>query len=158
MDSKFMTRIVLAEDHFLMRQKLKQLLASRADVVVVGEAANGEEALRLTLELQPDLLITDLSMPRLHGLELTLRLQQIHSAARVVIVSVTTEDPYVLAALRNGAQGYVGKDSCREYLLPAIEAVRSGQPYLSPPLDPNLLLRYHESTDSAKAEKLVASE
>lgn len=153
-----MTRIVLAEDHFVMRQKLKQLLASRGDVVVVGEAADGEEALRLTLELQPDLLITDLSMPRLHGLELTLRLQTEHSAARVVIVSVTTEDPYVLAALRNGAQGFVGKDSCREYLLPAIEAVQSGQRYLAPPLDPNLLTHYLESTDVAKADDKFASE
>lgn len=153
-----MTRIVLAEDHFVMRQKLKQLLASRGDVVVVGEATDGEEALRMTLELQPDLLITDLSMPRLHGLELTLRLQAEHSAARVVIVSVTTEDPYVLAALRNGAQGYVGKDSCREYLLPAIEAVRSGRQYLAPPLDPNLLMRYRESPGTEKAEQPVAPE
>lgn len=153
-----MTRIVLAEDHFVMRQKLKQLLAGRGDVVIVGEAEDGEEALRLTLQLQPDLLITDLSMPRLHGLELTQRLQTENSPARVVIVSVTTDEPYVLAALRNGAQGYVGKDSCREYLLTAVDVVQSGHLYLAPPLDPTLLTRSQSSPDAEKSEDTITSE
>jgi len=129
-----MARILLAEDHSEMRQRLKRLLAQEPEFQLVADTGDGLEAARLTLELTPDVLVTDLAMPSLHGLEVTRRVRQQAPHICIVIVSIHADEPYVVEAFRQGARGYVRKDEVGRHLVPAIRAVLAGKPYLSPSL------------------------
>jgi len=129
-----MHSIVLADDHAVVRQSLKRLLNQQADFHLVGESGNGLEALSLVKQLQPDLLVTDLMMPGLNGLEVTRRIRLSFPATRVIVVSVNCDEPYVAGAFRCGANGFVMKTACGRHLVPAVRAVLAGQRYLSPPL------------------------
>jgi two-component system, NarL family, response regulator NreC len=129
-----MLTIALADDHAVVRQGLRALLESDPEFVVVGEAANGIEALELVKRKQPDVLIADLMMPGLDGLETTRRVSRLNLNTRVVILTMLGDEAYLLDALRSGASGYVVKESCGNDLFQAIRDVRSGQRYLSVPL------------------------
>ena len=134
-----MHTVVLADDHPVVRQSLKRLLAQQADLHLVGESGNGLETLQLVKQLQPDLLVTDLMMPGMNGLEVTRRIRLSFPATRVVVVSVNGDEPYVAGALRCGANGFVLKTACGRHLLPAVRAVLAGKRFISPPLnDPTL--------------------
>jgi DNA-binding NarL/FixJ family response regulator len=131
--------IVLADDHMVVRQTLKRLLIEQEDFQLVGESGNGMETLSLVRQLQPELLITDLMMPGLNGLEVTRRIRLSFPATRVVVVSANADEPYVLGAFRCGANAFVLKTTCGRYLVPAVRAVLQGQRYMSPPLSEPLI-------------------
>src|SRR5262245_33613890 len=126
--------VVLADDHAVVRQSLKRLLHQQSDLRLVGESGNGLETLSLVKQLQPDLVITDLMMPGMNGLEVTRRIRLSFPATRVVVVSVNGDAPYVEGAFRCGASGFVLKTVCSRHLVAAIRAVLAGRSYVSPPL------------------------
>ena len=125
------TRILLADDHCIVRQGVRRILESRADLRVVAEACNGEEAVQLALEQRPDLAIVDLSMPRLSGVEAIRRIRQ-RTPTRCIAFSMHDGQGHVMQALRAGATAYVVKGAPESELLDAIAAVCAGRSYLSP--------------------------
>jgi two-component system response regulator NreC len=137
-----MTTIVLADDHHVVRQGLRALLEGQPDFQLVGEAGDGLEAVQLTERLKPDVLIIDLMMPSLNGLEATRQVGQRSSHTRVVILSMHANEAYVLEALRNGAAGYVLKDSSAADLVQAVREVVAGRRYLSAPLSERAIAAY----------------
>jgi DNA-binding NarL/FixJ family response regulator len=126
------TTIVVADDHRIVREGLVKLLESREDFEVVGEAADGEEAVNLVLEKNPDVVLMDIWMPRLSGIDATRRIGKRGSSAKVLVLSMHESRTYVEEVLRAGAAGYVVKSSAAADLLQAIDAVKMGQSYLSP--------------------------
>lgn len=129
-----MTTIVLAEDHHIVRQGLKALLAGEKNFKLLGEAADGLEAVALVARCKPNVLVLDLMIPRLHGLEVIRQVQAEHATTRVIVLSMHSDEPYVVEALRSGALGYVLKDCTASNLVEAIRAVAAGKRYLSPVL------------------------
>ena len=129
-----MTTIVLADDHPIVRQGMRGLLESEPGFVVVGEAGDGREAVELVERLQPDIAILDLMMPELNGLEVARRALRLSSRIRVVILSMYSDEPHVLEALRAGAMAYVLKGTSTETLIFALREAMAGRRYLSPPL------------------------
>ncbi len=127
-----MLTVALADDHVIVRQGLRLLLESDPEFVVVGEAANGIEALELVKRRKPKVLIVDLMMPGLDGLETTRRVSRLKLDTRVVILTMYGDEAYLLDALRSGAAGYLVKESCGADLFQAIRDVVAGRRYLSP--------------------------
>ena len=126
-----MMRILLADDHAIVRRGLKSLLESSPDLTVVAEAADGKEALRLAAEHHPDLAVVDIAMPLMNGIDLASHLQAMERSPRVVVLSMHTDESYILRALAAGAQAYLLKEATDEDLLPAIRTVAKGKPYFS---------------------------
>jgi DNA-binding NarL/FixJ family response regulator len=124
-------RVLLADDHGIVRRGLKSLL-DEAGVSVVAEAADGLEAIRLTEEHRPDLLILDIAMPRLSGIDVAARSQKLERPPGVIILSMHSDESYIIRALAAGARAYLLKDATDEDLLPAVRAVASGKPFFSP--------------------------
>lgn len=137
-----MTKILLADDHHIVRQGLRALLQSEPHFQLAGEAGDGLEAVRLAEKLKPDVLITDMMMPGLHGLEVTRQVTKSLPRTKVIILSMYTNDAYVFEALKNGASGYVLKDSQASDLIQAVREVIAGRRYLSPPLSERALELY----------------
>jgi DNA-binding NarL/FixJ family response regulator len=125
-------RVLLADDHGIVRRGLKTLLETEPGVAVVAEAADGLEALRLCDEHQPDLLILDIGMPKLNGLEVAARAQKVERPPRVIILSMHADESYIIRALAAGARAYLLKDATDEDLLPAVRSVAAGKPFFSP--------------------------
>ncbi len=130
-----MITLVLAEDHHIVRQGLKALLAGVRDFRMLGEAGDGLAALEAVARFKPNVLLLDLMIPRLHGLEVIRRLCAEHSAPRVIVLSGHAEEHYVVEALRSGALGYVLKDCATSNLSEAIRLVAAGKRYLSPAIE-----------------------
>ena len=129
-----MITIALVDDHHIVRQGFKALLGAEKDFKLVGEAADGLEAVRLVEEKKPNVLVLDLMVPRLHGLEVVRQLHKSTPATRIIILSMHADEPYVMEALRNGACGYVLKDATATDLAQAVRTVATGRRYLSPVL------------------------
>ncbi len=125
-------RTILADDHELVRAGIRALLQNIPEVDVVGEASNGEEALRLVASLQPDVALLDIAMPGLNGLETAARITTAFPNVRVIMLSMYADEEYVLQALRAGATGYLLKGARRPELELAVTAVVNGETYLSP--------------------------
>ena len=134
--------IALAEDHRVVREGVRRLLEAEQDYVVVGEAADGLEALPLVQRLKPQVLVVDLMMPGLGGLEVTAAVSRKVPGTRVVILSMYHEDVFVLEALRNGAAGFVSKDASGVELVRAVREVVAGRHFLSPPLSEVVIQAY----------------
>lgn len=145
---KQMTTIVLADDHKIVRQGIKALLETEPDFSLVGEAADGLEAARLVKQLQPDILIVDLTMPGMSGIEVTARVRQDSPQTRVVVLSMHSVEAYVLRSLEAGATSYVVKESGIEHLIQAVRETMAGHRYLSPPLSEEALAAYRAKTYS----------
>ena len=124
--------IMLADDHALVRQGLRALLEAESDFSIVGEAGDGLETLRLLEKLQPAVLVVDVMMPALNGLEVARQVSRRFPQTRVVVLSMHANEAYVLEALRNGALGYVLKCSTAADLVKAIREAIAGRRYLSP--------------------------
>ena len=126
--------IVLADDHQLVRQGLRALLQTDANLRLLGETGDGLEAVRLVDRLKPDVLVLDLMIPGLHGLEVTRQVRHPTSRTHVVILSMHADEAYVQEALKNGASGYVLKEATAADLLQAVQEAKAGRRYLSPSL------------------------
>jgi two-component system, NarL family, response regulator NreC len=124
-------RVLLADDHGIVRRGLRSLL-EEAGLSVVAEAADGLEAVRLTEEHHPDLLILDIAMPRLSGIEVAARSQRLDHPPGVIILSMHSDESYIIRSLAAGARAYLLKDATDEDLLPAVRAVAAGKPFFSP--------------------------
>ena len=135
-------RLVLADDHQIVRQGLEAILRAETDLRPVGEAATGPEAVDLAERLRPDVLVLDLMMPGRTGLEVVGEVVRRSPQTRVVVLSMHSNEAYVVAALRAGASGYVLKDSGSEELVRAIRAAAAGQRYLGSPLRASALEAY----------------
>jgi DNA-binding NarL/FixJ family response regulator len=132
-------RVVVADDQAAVREGLAIMLDLLDDVEVVGEAADGEEALRLVAAHAPDVVLMDLRMPRCDGVEATARIRAEHPATRVVVLTTYADDEHILAALRAGALGYLTKDAGRGHIAQAVRAAAGGQSVLDPQVQQRLL-------------------
>ncbi|MDE1967755.1 MAG: response regulator transcription factor [Alphaproteobacteria bacterium] len=132
-------RIVLCDDHLLIRASLKSLIGEFPGIEVVGEASDGREALEHAGKLQPNVVLMDIAMPGLNGLEATRRLVKDYPQVRVVMLSMHADESHVLQALRAGASGYVLKGSAPRELEMAIEAVARGEIFLSPAISKHVI-------------------
>lgn len=141
--------ILLADDHQVVRLGLRALLEAEADFKIVGEASDGLEAKALAERLQPDVLVLDLMMPGLNGMEVTRQTRQLSPRTRVIILSMQANEAYVLEALRNGASGYVLKQSNMAELVQAIRQVLEGRDYLSPEFTQRAIEAYKQKAEAA---------
>jgi DNA-binding NarL/FixJ family response regulator len=137
-------RILLADDHAVVRQGFRMILAAEPDFEIVGEAANGREAVELAERLQPDVVVMDVAMPELNGIEATRRLAESAPRARVLALSMHKDSAYVREILRAGARGYLLKDAFDRDLLSAVRAVAAGDGYLSPTVSDAVLSDYRK--------------
>lgn len=141
--------IVLADDHPIVREGLRGLLATEPGFSVVGETADGLEAVELVERIKPDVLIVDMMMPGLNGLEVTRQVNQRVPETRIIVLSIHADEAYVLGALQNGAAGYILKESSTAELREAIHEVLRGRRYLGRPLSERAIEVYVEKATSA---------
>jgi two-component system, NarL family, response regulator NreC len=142
-----MINIILADDHQVVRKGLKVLLSAEADFAIVAEAGDGLETVKLVEQLGPDILVLDLMMTGINGLEVTRQLSKKNSGTGIVILSMHSNEAYVLEALRCGAKAYILKESPPEELVRAIREVAAGRRYLSAPLSERAIEAYTRKTE-----------
>jgi DNA-binding NarL/FixJ family response regulator len=132
-------KILLADDHTIVRQGLKLILSAHADMQVLAEAANGREAVELAAKLHPDIVLMDVAMPEVNGIEATRQMVAANARIRILVLSMHKESVYVREILRAGARGYILKDAIDTELLTAIRSVARGDGYISPAVSGALL-------------------
>ncbi|KPK25268.1 MAG: histidine kinase [Nitrospira bacterium SG8_3] len=137
-------RIVIAEDHRILREGLRSLLSSNPDLEVVGEAENGREAIGRAEELKPSLILMDLSMPKMDGLDAIAEIKNRCPDTKVLVLTVHKAEEYVYASLKAGADGYLLKDATQSELMLAVENVLGNKPYISPGISRRLVAAYLE--------------
>jgi len=150
-------RVLIADDHSLVRDGIRALLEGAPEIEVVAEANDGLEAIELTLEHHPDIVLMDIGMSRLNGLDAAARLTREFTEVRVLMLSMHANEEYVLQALRAGASGYLLKDSRKQELLFALKSVAEGKTYLSPMVSKHVIESYVKSvgTETSPLEKLT---
>jgi len=124
--------VLLVEDHVITRQGIRRLLEDASGLEIIGEAGNGEEAVQMTTEMKPNVVLMDIAMPKLNGIEATRQIKLIHPRTAVLILSAYDDDEYVFALLKAGAAGYLLKNVSGDELTCAIQAVCKGEPVLDP--------------------------
>lgn len=152
-------RLLVADDHPVVRDGLVAILSTQPDFVIVGEAANGEEVIEKARELQPDVLLLDLEMPRLDGVEALQRLREIMPGLKAIVFTAFDSDDRILGAVQAGAQGYLLKGAPREELFRAVRVVYAGGSLLEPVITSKLLRRISQPPDEPPViEPLTARE
>jgi DNA-binding NarL/FixJ family response regulator len=131
--------IVLAEDHTILREGLKSLLSSQPDLKIVGEAGDGLEAIRCVRDHSPDMILLDLSMPRMTGLDAIKEIRRVNADTKIIVLTVHSTEEYILATLQAGADGYVLKEAHSTELMTAIRHVFAGRRYLSPSISGTII-------------------
>jgi DNA-binding NarL/FixJ family response regulator len=142
-------RIIIADDHIVVREGTRELLRNERDLDVVGEAGDGEDAVRLVKELKPDVAIVDVAMPRLNGIEATKQIKAISPRTAVLILTAYEYDQYVFAVLEAGAAGYLLKDVPAQKVIEAVRAVHAGESVLHPVVARKALDRFVRDADKA---------
>jgi len=145
-------RILLVDDQALFREGLRTLLSVRADIEVVGEANNGEEAIQIAAQTKPDVILMDLRMPVLDGVAATRRLTQSQPDSRVIVLTTFDDDEHIFDGLRAGAVGYLLKDVSSDKLVEAIRAAASGQSFLQPSVAAKVISEFTRMTDARPSE------
>lgn len=146
--------VALADDHNIVRQGLRKLLETEQGLQVVGEASDGLEAAQMVENLRPDILVVDVMMPGMNGLEVTRQVRKRSPKTRVIVLSMHADNGYVLEALRSGAKGYVLKESVVEELVQAIHQAIAGRRYLSHSLSERAIEGYVRQSESSSLEPL----
>jgi len=158
-DTTEKTKILLAEDHVVVRQGTRELLEREADFEIVGEAGDGEQAVRLASELQPDVIIMDVSMPKMSGVEATRQIKALLPSVAVLVLTGYDYDEYIFSLLDAGAAGYLLKSVSGDDLVGAIRAVHAGEPVLHPVVLQKVMTRFtaagHRGAD-ARPEELLS--
>lgn len=134
--------VLLADDHGIVRKGLRFVLESELGIVVVAEASNGREAVRLCEQLKPEIAIVDIAMPQLNGIEAVSLIAKASPKTQAVILSMHADETYILRALSAGAKGYMLKDAVEDEILPAVRAILQGKSYFSPAIAKTLLEDY----------------
>lgn len=147
-------KILIADDHPIVRQGLRNLLENEPDIQVIGEAGNGIEAVEAVTALKPDILIVDIMMPGLNGLEVVRQAKLRFPALLIIVLSMHSNEAYVVEALRKGADGYVLKDTAPAELTQVVKEVRSGHRYLSPALSERLVDAYIQKSEISEVDPL----
>jgi len=132
MNPKKRITVLLADDHKVIRKELRKRLDAESDIHVVGEAANGQQAVDMAKKLRPAVIVMDISMPKLNGLDATQQILQVLPATRVLICSAHSDKAYVERAMAEGAAGYINKLTSAKTLVAAIREVQKGSPFISP--------------------------
>jgi len=145
-------RIVIAEDHTILREGLRSLLSSDPSFEIVGEAEDGREAIKCIEKFRPDLILTDLSMPRMNGMEAIKEIKRQSPKTKVLVLTVHKAEEYILATFRAGANGYLLKDSTHAELVMAVKKVLSGKQYISPEISEKVIEGYLEGKKTLKSQ------
>lgn len=153
-----MIRIVIADDHKMVREGLKQLLELDGDIQVVGEASDGEQCLLQVEETNPDVLLLDINMPTMNGLQTLQELRRNNSKQKVLMLTIHNEIEYLLRAVDIGVNGYILKDSESSVLKKAIYTIYQGETYIEPSLTPELKERMQRNSSSSTTEVLTRRE
>ena len=148
-------RLLIADDHKLMREGLRALLSGESDIEVIGEASNGREIVKLVEESAPDIVLMDISMPQLNGIDATRQIKDLSGTTRVIALSMHADRLFVQGVLKAGAAGYILKDSAFDELGQAVRAVSNGQMYLSPGVA-GVVVEGFLKTNGAPAENEVS--
>jgi Response regulator containing a CheY-like receiver domain and an HTH DNA-binding domain len=146
-------KVILVDDHSLVRAGIRSLIQNISGVEVIAEANNGRDAIRLIDELIPDLVLLDIAMPELNGLEVISRISKDNLVTRVIILSMHTNEEYVVQALKAGAAGYLLKDSAPNELEIAVNSVMKGETYLSPAISKHVVDNYLRRISDVSTEK-----
>ena len=147
-------RVLLADDHVLVRQGIRQFLEEAGDIEVVGEASNGEEALHLAEVHRPDLTVMDIHMPGGSGVEATRRIKERWPGIRVLVLTAYDDDPYVFALLQAGADGYVLKTASADELVRAVHSIQQGQSALSPEIAAKVIRQVKSGRPGAASDQV----
>lgn len=153
-----MVRVLLVDDHDLVRVGVKSLLETANGIEVVGEASSGEDALKLVKELQPNVVLMDVKMPGIGGLEATKRIARQYPDTKVLVVTVYADEPYPSRVLQAGAMGYITKGTSLEEMVQAIKMVNVGKRYLSPEVAQQLALKHLNDESQSPFEQLSERE
>lgn len=145
-------RVVIAEDHTILREGLKSLLEGSGEFEVSGEASDGREAIRCCEDLAPEVILMDLSMPKMNGLDAIKEIKKRSAETKIIALTVHKTEEYILSALQAGADAYVLKDASRSELLTAIECVLGGKRYLSPDISDKVIDGYLEGRKTLKSK------
>ena len=145
-------RIVIAEDHTILREGLRSLLSSHPEFEIVGEAEDGREAIRCVEKFKPDLVLTDLSMPRMNGLDAIKEIKRRNPKTKVLVLTVHKAEEYILSTFKAGADGYLLKDSTHAELVLAVRKVLSGKHYISPEVSEKVIEGYLEGRKTLKVQ------
>jgi DNA-binding NarL/FixJ family response regulator len=152
-----MIRVIIAEDHNLVRQGIRVLVEQSGEVQVVAEASTGEEAVKLVTEYEPDVIIMDLSMPRLDGCQAAERILNLNVATRIIILSMHADTTLIQQLLRRGVKGYLLKDAVTDELMLAVRSVSQGKMFISPTISDSVMtmLLSPPDTDANSAADLL---
>lgn len=148
-------RVVLADDHALVRQGVSRFLEESGDITVVAEAADGESALALVAEHQPDLAILDIRMPKISGVDVARRIKAEHPGVRILVLTAYDDDPYVFALIQSGVDGYILKTADSAQLIRAVRQVVEGEPALDPTVAKRLMKRVASGRITLRADEVV---
>jgi two-component system response regulator NreC len=135
-------RVVVADDHTILRQGIKALLDNQEEIEVVGEAKDGREAIKAIEELSPDVILMDIAMPGLNGLEATRRIKKKFPMTKVVVLTMHTNEEYIFQILNAGADGYLVKETAFQDLISAINSVHRGEAFMSPSISKKVMTDY----------------
>ncbi|WHH59116.1 response regulator transcription factor [Petroclostridium sp. X23] len=139
-------KILIADDHLMVRQGLKQIVELENDIEVVAQASNGEEAVKLAMEIKPDVILMDINMPNLNGIQAIAQLKEKGCPSRIIMLTIHAEREYLIKTVQLGAAGYVLKDADSDVLIEAIQSVYKGQSYIQPNLTTDLIKEFTQGT------------
>lgn len=146
--------VVLADDHTIVRDGLRALLEANAEIQVVGDAENGRQVISLVKEMQPDVVIMDISMPELNGIDATRQIQEICPQVKVIVLSMLGTADHVFHALQAGVRGYLLKESAGREVMEAVQSVYAGEMYFSKPITHTMINDYVQARTTAQSDSL----
>ncbi len=149
-------RILIADDHDIIREGIKNILRKYSEYEIVGEASDGEEALERTIELKPDILLLDITMPKKSGLDILEQIRHGSKNTKILIISVHKANAYIMRALKSGVKGYLNKENAADDLIPALRKIAAGQVYLSDDVSSYLLEKASKGAQEFEREKILS--